>query len=158
MRAILFLLLRLAVLVIQMAGLLAYFSQYLGWSSLASLLVSLLLVMFLPLAATILGFIGALKVWLWPWWLALIVFLPSLALSLAALVGVGTAGILSALFFKRRLQRYQQGGAGPFRQGPFQRGPGSDPADAGQGSAGGPGSTIEGEVLSSRVDNEPRRD
>lgn len=152
MRAILFLLLRLAVLVIQMAGLLAYFSQYLGWSSLASLLVSLLLVMFLPLAATILGFIGALKVWLWPWWLALIVFLPGLALSLAALVGVGTAGILSALFFKRRLQRYQQGGAGPFQRGPFQSAAGGDPADAGQGS------TIEGEVLSSRVDNEPRRD
>lgn len=166
MRAILFLLLRLAVLVIQMAGLLAYFSQYLGWSSLASMIVSVLLVAFLPLAATVLGFIGALKVWLWPWWLALIVFLPGLALSLAALVGVGTAGILGALFFKRRLQRFQRGTGGPFQRGPFYTGgdtsgqPGGQQGplhgEGRQDHAGGSGSTIEGEVLSSRVDNDAR--
>ncbi len=154
MRAILFLLLRLAVLAIQMAGLLAYFSQYLGWSSLASMIVSVLLVVFLPLAATILGFIGALKVWLWPWWLALIVFLPGLAFSLAALVGVGTAGLLGALFFKRRLQHFRQGGGGPFQRGPFRA---QDPLRGEtRQDQGGSGSTIEGEVLSSRVDNDPR--
>ncbi len=152
MRAVLFLLLRFAVLVIQMAGLLAYFSQYLGWGSFASAVVSVLLVAFLPLVATVLGFIGAIKVWAWSWWLALIVFLPGLALSLAALVGVGTAGVLSALVFRRKLQRMGgQGGWGAGTHGreqSGQQGPGS--------AAGGQGSTIEGEVLSSRVDNEPR--
>lgn len=137
MRAILFLLLRLVVLVVQMAGLLAYFAQYLQWGPLASVLSSVLLVAFLPLVGTVLGFIGAIKVWLWPWWLALLVFLPGLALSLAALVGVGTAGLLTALRFRRRLR----GAAGPdgrTRPGSFR------------------GDTIEGEVLSSRVDNDTR--
>lgn len=137
MLALLLLILRIVVMAIQIAGMMAFFNTVLGWGQFATFLSSLLVALFMPLLGTFLGAYGAWQVWDWSWWLVLLVFLPSLAVSLMTLVGVGAAGLLSALFLRKRLQ------AG------FGR-----PADAGQGS------TIEGEVLSSRVDSDPseRRD
>lgn len=155
-RLVLLSLLRLVVIVIQMAGLMAFFVDYSGWSVLLALPVAVLLAVFMPLVATILGCIGAIKVWLWPWWLALLVFLPGLAFSLTAIAGVGAAGILSMLFFRKRLQAGFRAGrfkAGTFGPGGFNAG--SHP-HAGQGGQAPQGDTIEGEVLSSRVDGERR--
>lgn len=137
MPALLLLILRIVVMAIQIAGMMAFFNTVLGWGQFATFLSSLLVALFMPLLGTFLGAYGAWQVWDWSWWLVLLVFLPSLAVSLMTLVGVGAAGLLSALFLRKRLQ------AG------FGR-----PADASQGS------TIEGEVLSSRVDSDPseRRD
>lgn len=151
MRALFFTILRVAVLTLQVAGVMAFFSQHLGWGLPAAVLLSVLLTAFLPLAATILGFIGAIKVWLWPWWLALLIFLPGLALSLAALLGMGTAG--AALILRQRLRGGAAGAharAGRGARGNWQRGP-----QGGQ-AAGEGGDTIEGEVLSSRVDKDPQ--
>ncbi len=168
-RALLLVLLRLAVVIIQMAGLLAFFLDYLEWGMFASVLAAVALVLLMPLVATILGFIGAIKVWLWPWWLALLVFLPGLALSIMALAGFGAAGLLTAFFLRRVRQR--RGGSftggpfagGPFAGGPFARGPFAGQPGAGQpggqqsDSPAGDGRTIEGEVISSRVDGERDR-
>lgn len=151
MRAALFLIFRLAVLTLQMAGVLAFFSHHLAWSLFASVLCAVLLVAFLPLVATVLGFIGAVKVWLWPWWLALLVFLPGLALSLAALLGLGTAG--AALILRRRLRGGAAAPGAGWRRPGWQ---GGQPAGQSDPEAPGPGDTIEGEVLSSRVDKDAR--
>jgi len=96
------LLLRLVVMIIQLAGLMAFFTDYVQWNLLLSVLLSVLLVMWLPLVATVLGFVGAIQVWMWPWWLALLVFLPGLALSLMAIAGVGAASLLSVFVLRKR--------------------------------------------------------
>lgn len=153
MRAAVLALLRFVLVVIQMAALLAFFFDHLGWGLLGGALSAMLVSIFLPLVATVLAMVGAVKVWLWPWWLAVLVFLPGLALSLTALAGVGAAGLLSALLFRRVQAR------GGFRTGPFAAG-GGFRQPSGQGGHGadhaatqGGGQTIEGEVISSRVDD-----
>lgn len=162
MPALLLLILRIVVMAIQIAGMMAFFNTVLGWGQFATFLSSLLVALFLPLLGTFLGAYGAWQVWDWAWWLVLLVFLPSLALSLMALVGVGAAGLLSALFLRKRLQAGF--GRGGFGQGGFRRPDGMSPEREHQASGhsadAGQGSTIEGEVLSSRVDNDPseRRD
>lgn len=142
------LLLRLVVMIIQLAGLMAFFTDYVQWNLLLSVLLSVLLVMWMPLVATVLGFVGAIQVWLWPWWLALLVFLPGLALSLMAIAGVGAASLLSVFVLRKRqgqfaeaLRRAQPHG----QQGPHQAPP---------HQASGKGDIIEGEVVSSKVDDD----
>lgn len=155
-RAVVLTLLRFVIVVIQMAALMAFFLDHLGWGLFGGVLSAMLVSIFMPLVATVLAMVGAVKVWLWPWWAAVLVFLPGLALSLTALAGVGAAGLLSALLFRRVQAR------GGFRAGPFAAGgdgfrQSSGPAAHGADHAAGGGQTIEGEVLSSRVDdNAPR--
>jgi hypothetical protein len=148
------LLLRLVVMIIQLAGLMAFFTDYVQWNLLLSVLLSVLLVMWLPLVATVFGFIGAIKVWLWPWWLALLVFLPGLALSLMAIAGVGAASLLSVFVLRKRQGQFaealrraqQQQGQQPYGQ--------SGPNQAPPHQANGEGDIIEGEVVSSKVDDD----
>lgn len=78
--------------------------------------------------------------------LALLVFLPGLVITLTALAGAGMAGLLGALLFRRVRAR------GGFARGPFATAAGQpDPSPAASA-----GEVIEGEVISSRVDNESR--
>lgn len=148
--AVLLTVLRFLIVLIQMTALMAFFIDHLGWGLLLGTLSAVATALFLPLVATVLAMIGAIKVWAWPWWAAMLVFLPGLALSLTAIAGVGAAGLLSALFF-RRLRAQQRsprdfGGPGTAYQ------PGARHEDRSGGD------TIEGEVISSRVDDsEPRR-
>lgn len=167
MPALLLLILRIVVMAIQIAGMMAFFNTVLGWGQFATFLSSLLVALFMPLLGTFLGAYGAWQVWDWSWWLVLLVFLPSLALSLMTLVGVGAAGLLSALFLRKRLQAgFGRGGFGQggFGHGGFRRPDGASPEqgrqDSGRPADASQGSTIEGEVLSSRVDSDPseRRD
>lgn len=145
--AVLLTVLRFLIVIIQMTALMAFFIDHLGWGLLLGTVSAVATALFLPLVATVLAMIGAIKVWAWPWWAAMLVFLPGLALSLTAIAGVGAAGLLSALFF-RRLRAQQRGPRG--FGGPGQQ------AGAGREARGG-GDTIEGEVISSRVDDgEPR--
>lgn len=125
--------LRFLIALVQMAGLIAYFHQYLGWGLLPTALVALLMTLLVPIAATILGFMGAIYAWAWPWWLAFLVFLPGLAMALTAVAGVGILGMLSA-FLMKRLGRHRSATR-------HAREPSADAGD-----------TIEGEVISSRVD------
>lgn len=140
MRAALLSLLRFAVALVQMAGLLAYFHQYLDWGLFSTVIVALLMTLLVPLAATIFGFLGAIHAWAWPWWLALLVFLPGLAMALAAMAGVGIAGLLSGVLLRRL--RTRQPEASPFSR---------------QQHSANAHEPIEGEVLSSRVDGDPRQ-
>jgi len=135
-------------MIIQLAGLMAFFTDYVQWNLLLSVLLSVLLVMWLPLVATVLGFVGAIQVWMWPWWLALLVFLPGLALSLMAIAGVGAASLLSVFVLRKRqgqfaeaLRRAQQQGQSGANQAPPHQ-------------ASGKGDIIEGEVVSSKVDDD----
>lgn len=137
-------LLRLIVAIIQMAGLMAYFVEYQQWNALMAVIVAIALTLFLPLAATILGFIGAMKVWGWAWWVAMLVFLPGLALSLTAIAGVSLASLVAAFALKR--VRQQSGR----RQPPHQAA--NDDTTTERAS----GEVIEGEVISSHFDNEPK--
>lgn len=137
-------LLRLIVAIIQMAGLMAYFVDYQQWNTLMAVIAAVALTLFLPLAATILGFIGAMKVWGWAWWVAMLVFLPGLALSLTAIAGVSLASLVAAFALKRVRQH-----AG-HRQSPFQAA--NDDSTTTQAS----GEVIEGEVISSHFDNETK--
>ncbi len=151
------LLLRLVVMIIQLAGLMAFFTDYVHWGLLLSVVLSVVLVMWFPLVATVLGFIGAIKVWLWPWWLALLVFLPGLALSLMAIAGVGAASLLSVFVLRKRqdglaeaLRQAQQRAQQQAQGGAYQQ-----RSDAPHpGAQDGRGDIIEGEVVSSKVDDE----
>lgn len=179
MRSPLLSLLRFVVLIIQMAGLMAYFVQYVGWNPLLAVIVSVLLATLLPLAATILGFLGAIHVWGWSWGLALLVFLPGLALSLAAMAGIGAASLFSVLALKRMRRQggpwHSPGGpggagwggrfGGRFGRGGFGQG---SSGQGGFGQEGQPhdgaapedhsqsGNVIEGEVISSHLDNDTK--
>ena len=151
LRVALLTLLRFVIALVQMAGLIAYFHQHLDWGLLPTALVALLLTLLVPIAATIFGFMGAIYAWAWPWWLAFLVFLPGLAMALTAIAGVGILGALSAFLMKRLGVRRPQ--RGPFA-GRGQMPPeheahsGYDRGD----NASNRGSTIEGEVISSRVE------
>lgn len=148
MPVVLLSLLRFLIALVQMAGLLAYFHQHLDWGLGPTAIVGLLLTLLVPIVATIFGFMGAVYAWAWPWWLAFLVFLPGLAMALTAAAGVGILGVLSAFLMKRLgLRRPQRG---PFA-GPGQMPPQSD-SQMHSGMSSGQGSTIEGEVISSRVE------
>lgn len=140
--------LRFLIALVQMAGLIAYFHQYHEWPLLPTAIVALALTLLAPIVATIFGFMGAVYAWSWPWWLAFLVFLPGLTLALTAVAGVGILGMLSAFLLKRfgikLATRGTAGGAG--RASPHTAEP----------SAAGRGDTIEGEVLSSRVDTDTK--
>lgn len=147
-RAVVLTMLRFVIVIIQMTALMAFFIDHMGWGLVLGAVSAVLLSLFTPIVATLLAMVGAIKVWAWPWWAAMLVFLPGLALSLTAIAGVGAAGLLSALFFRRLRARTQQGG---FAGGGFTRRQGPPHDDQGTGR------TIEGEVISSRVDDsEPR--
>lgn len=137
-------LLRLVLMIVQLAAVMVFFTDWVGWSLWLALPLTVLVVMALPFVGTVLGIIGAIKVWLWPWWLALLVFLPGLVLSVLALFGVGTAGVLSWWMLRRRLpdamRKAQQ------QAGTRHRATTATEADV-----------IEGEVLGSRIDDEPPR-
>ena len=147
MPAVFLSLLRFLIALVQMAGLLAYFHQHLGWGLLPTALLALALTLLVPIAATIFGFMGAIYAWAWPWWLAFLVFLPGLAMALTAVAGVGIVGVLSAFLMKRMGVR--RAPRGPFADG--QRPPQSD-SYTHSGAHSNQGSTIEGEVISSRVE------
>lgn len=152
MRVALLTLLRFLVALVQMAGLLAYFHQYLDWGLLPTAVVALLLTLLVPIAATIFGFMGAIYAWAWPWWLAFLVFLPGLTMALTAVASVGILGVLSAFLMKRLGVRRPL--RGPFA-GAGQMPPQSDSrthTNTHSGVHSGQGSTIEGEVISSRVE------
>jgi len=149
------LLLRLVVMIIQLAGLMAFFTDYVQWNLFLSVLLSVLLVMWLPLVATVLGFIGAINVWFWPWWLALLVFLPGLALSLMAIAGVGAASLLSVFVLRKRQGQFAEALRRAQQQGQPQQPYGqSGPNQAPPHQASGKGDIIEGEVVSSKVDDD----
>lgn len=135
-------------MIIQLAGLMAFFTDYVQWNLLLSVLLSVLLVMWLPLVATVLGFIGAIQVWMWPWWLALLVFLPGLALSLMAIAGVGAASLLSVFVLRKRQGQFAEALRRAQQQGQ------SAPNQAPPHQASGKGDIIEGEVVSSKVDDD----
>lgn len=138
--------LRVVIVVIQMTALMAYFLDYLHWHLVAGMLAAFLVSLFLPLVATGLAAYAAVKVWGWSLLLALLVFLPGLVITFTALAGAGMAGLLGALLFRRVRAR------GGFARGPFATAAGQpDPARPAHDDA-----IIEGEVLSSRVDNDPR--
>lgn len=136
--------LRFLVALVQMAGLLAYFHIHLGWGLLPTALLAFALTLLVPIAATIFGFMGAIYVWAWPWWLAFLVFLPGLAMALTAVASVGILGVLSAFLMKRLGVRRPQ-------RGPF-AGRGQMPPQPESHTHAGRGDTIEGEVISSRVE------
>lgn len=134
-------------MIIQLAGLMAFFTDYVQWNLLLSVLLSVLLVMWLPLVATVLGFVGAIQVWLWPWWLALLVFLPGLALSIMAIAGVGAASLLSVFVLRKRQGQFAEA----LRRAQQQQG---QTSQAPPHQASGEGDIIEGEVVSSKVDDD----
>lgn len=136
--------LRFLVALVQMAGLLAYFHIHLGWDLLPTAILAFAMTLFVPIAATIFGFMGAIYAWAWPWWLAFLVFLPGLAMALTAVASVGILGVLSAFLMKRLgVQRPQRG---PFA------GRGQMPPQSESHTHSSRGDTIEGEVISSRVE------
>jgi len=139
--------LRFLVALVQMAGLLAYFHVHLGWGLLPTAALAFAMTLLVPIAATIFGFMGAIYAWGWPWWLAFLVFLPGLAMALTAIAGVGILGALSAFLMKRLGVRRQQRGPFAGSQVP----PQSD-SYTHSGQHSNQGSTIEGEVISSRVE------
>mgnify|MGYP007026933771 CR=1 FL=1 len=139
--------LRFLVALVQMAGLLAYFHVHLGWGLLPTALLAFAMTLFVPIAATIFGFMGAIYAWAWPWWLAFLVFLPGLAMALTAVASVGILGVLSAFLMKRLGVRRPQ-------RGPF--GAGQMPPQSDSHPHASQGSTIEGEVISSRVEPDGR--
>lgn len=154
MRGPLLTVLRLLVVVVQMTALMAYFLEYLYWGIVPGMLWAFLVSLFLPLVATVLAVIGAVQVWAWPWWAALLIFLPGLMISFTALAGVGLAGLLSALLFRRVRAR-----GGPFAEAFARARAAQGQADAAQARSGRTTAphddrTIEGEVISSRVDND----
>lgn len=139
--------LRFLVALVQMAGLLAYFHIHLGWGLLPTAILAFAMTLFVPIAATIFGFMGAIYAWAWPWWLAFLVFLPGLAMALTAVASVGILGVLSAFLMKRLgLRRPQHG---PFVGG---RMPPQSDSHTYSEPHSNQGSTIEGEVISSRVE------
>ena len=144
MRAALLTVLRFVIALVQMAGLIAYFHQYLGWGLLPTALVALLLTLLVPIAATVFGFMGAIHAWAWPWWLAFLVFLPGLTMALTAVAGVSILGVLSAFLMKRL--GVKRPPLGPFSTR------GQQSPEPGEQRSPGHGSTIEGEVISSRVE------
>ena len=135
---------RFLIALVQMAGLIAYFHHHLAWGLVLTAIVALVLAMLVPIAATIFGFMGAIYVWSWPWWLAFLVFLPGLAMALTALAGVGLLGVISAFLVKRL-------GIKIPTRGPSTQSGHVPPNSSTQGTPGR-GDTIEGEVISSRVD------
>ena len=139
--------LRFLVALVQMAGLLAYFHVHLGWGLLPTALLAFAMTLFVPIAATIFGFMGAIYAWAWPWWLAFLVFLPGLAMALTAVASAGILGVLSAFLMKRLGVRRPQ-------RGPF--GAGQMPPQSDSHPHASQGSTIEGEVISSRVEPDGR--
>lgn len=129
-------LIRFLIALVQMAGLIAYFHIHLEWNLWLTAIVALVLTLLVPIVATIFGFMGAIYAWSWPWWLALLVFLPGLTMALTAVAGVGILGVLSAFIAKRLgMTRASRG-----------RAPEATPNESVHGD------TIEGEVISSRVD------
>ncbi len=85
---------------VQFAAIWSLFSGHWGWHWLPAGMFALFL-SYIPLIGSICGLAGAIMVWEWPWWLALLLFFwwPVLFLTLAAL-GLG-AGFLTL----RRLLR-----------------------------------------------------
>lgn len=135
-------LLRLVVMIIQLAAVMVFFTDGVGWGLWLAVPLTVLVVLLLPFVGAVLAIIGAIQVWLWPWWLALLVFLPGLVLSLLALFGVGTAGALSWWLLRRRLPTAMQQAQQHAAQDRQAR---SRPVD----------DVIEGEVLDSRLDDDP---
>ena len=95
----------IVLLILRVAAVSAWLVGELHWGSLMAGITAVLGSLYFPLVATILGCIGAVQVWGWPIWVAVLVFLPGLVLSIAALLGIGAAGL-------GRRAAYHRGGAG----------------------------------------------
>lgn len=146
----------LVLLVLRVAALSAWLVGELHWGPLMAGIVAVLGSLYLPLAATILGCFGAVQVWGWPVWVAVLVFLPGVVLSLAAVLGIGAAGLMAwrkpevRQAFRwakgqRRAQqeRYTRASSAPEEEPTYTNRRPQQPAS---------GRTLEGEVISSRVD------
>jgi hypothetical protein len=85
---------------LQLAAIQAGLTAWLGLHWLLAIILSVILA-WMPLIGSILGFVGAMKGWHWDWWQAgLLFFGIPLAGIIFALVSAGTAGI--ADWFARR--------------------------------------------------------
>lgn len=149
----------LVLLILRVAALSAWLVGELHWGALMAGIVAVLGSLYLPLAATVLGCFGAVQVWGWPVWVAVLVFLPGVVLSLAAVLGIGAAGLMAwrkpevrQAFRWARGQRAAQGeryshdnraSSTPEAEPTYTNRRPQQPAS---------GRTLEGEVISSRVD------
>jgi hypothetical protein len=142
-------------LILRIAALSAWLVGELHWGPLMAGLIAVLASLYLPLAATILGCFGAVQVWGWPVWVAILVFLPGVVLSIAALMGIGAAGLVAwrkpevrqafrwARSQRAKQERYTSASSAPEEEPTYTNRRPQQPAS---------GRTLEGEVISSRVD------
>lgn len=145
----------LILLILRIAALSAWLVGELHWGPLMAGITAVLASLYLPLAATILGCFGAVQVWGWPVWVAVVVFLPGVVLSIAALMGIGAAGLMAwrkpevrqafrwAKTQRAKQERYTRASSAPEEEPTYTNRRPQQPAS---------GRTLEGEVISSRVD------
>lgn len=146
----------LVLLILRVAALSAWLVGELHWGALMAGIVAVLGSLYLPLAATILGCFGAVQVWGWPVWVAVLVFLPGVVMAIAAIMGIGAAGLMAwrkpevrqAFRWARgqraaQQERYTQASSTPEDEPTYTN---RRPKQAASGR------TLEGEVISSRVD------
>lgn len=146
----------LVLLVLRIAALSAWLVGQFHWSPLMAGVTAVLGSLYFPLVATVLGCVGAVQVWGWPVWVAVLVFLPGVVLAIAALLGVGAAGFMAwrkpevrQAFRWAKGQRAQQERytrASPLDQEDEPTYTNQRPQQPASGR------TLEGEVISSRVD------
>lgn len=130
--------LALLLLLLRVAAISAWLVGSFHWSSLMAGITAVLLSLYFPLISTVAASIGAVKAWAWPVWVSVLVFLPGVVLALMALAGVGAASAMAWHKFKGFPPRGHRTDSG---------------AQPGAGRASQTrGDTIEGEVISSRVD------
>lgn len=132
--------LALLLLLLRVAAISAWLVAGFQWSPLMAGITAVLVSLYFPLISTVAACIGAVKAWSWPVWVSVLVFLPGVVLALMAIAGVGAASAMAWHKFKGFPPRGQRTDAG---------------AQSGTGGPSQPrGDTIEGEVISSRVDPE----
>lgn len=128
--------LALVLLLLRVAAISAWLVGGFQWSSLMAGVTAVLLSLYFPLISTVMASIAAVKAWSWPVWVSVLVFLPGVVLALMALAGVGAASAVAWHRFKKLSPRRAGAASTPPPQ------------------ASSSGTTIEGEVISSRVDPE----
>ncbi|MEO6698694.1 MAG: hypothetical protein ABIR53_03875 [Paraperlucidibaca sp.] len=146
----------LILLILRIAALSAWLVGELHWGPLMAGITAVLASLYLPLAATILGCFGAVQVWGWPVWVAVVVFLPGVVLSIAALMGIGAAGLMAWRKPEMR-QAFRWAKSQRAEQERYTRASSTPPEDEPTYTNRRPqqpasGRTLEGEVISSRVD------
>lgn len=146
----------IVLLILRVAAVSAWLVGELHWGSLMAGITAVLGSLYFPLIATILGCIGAVQVWGWPVWVAVLVFLPGVVLSIAALLGIGAAGFMAWRKPEVR-QAFRWAKGQRAQQERYTNGSATQPEDETTYTNRRPqqpasGRTLEGEVISSRVD------